>query len=89
MDGRGIQNVSRKILSLIGQDLFQFQGRIQKVVFPYQECGEKLKKEERNVGELHEDRDFKGERYFRCNAIFQGYFVIKNDFLNTSSKTLK
>lgn len=33
MDGWGIQNVSRKILSLIGQDLFQFQGRIQKVVF--------------------------------------------------------
>lgn len=33
MDGRGIQNVSREILSLIGQDLFQFLGRIQKVVF--------------------------------------------------------
>ncbi|AWX59092.1 ABC transporter permease [Brevibacillus brevis] len=56
--------------------------------FQHQEGGEKLKKEERNVEELHEHRDFQGE-HFRCCAIFQDYFVIKNDFLNTSSKTLK
>ncbi|BAH46916.1 hypothetical protein BBR47_59390 [Brevibacillus brevis NBRC 100599] len=57
--------------------------------FQHEESGEKLKKEERDVGELHEHLTFESERLYHFCAIFQDYFVIKNDFLNTSSKTLK
>ncbi|QDS36911.1 ABC transporter permease [Brevibacillus brevis] len=55
---------------------FSFKDLFKKLSFQHQESGEKLKLEGRNVGELHEHRDYEGETLFRCCAIFYDYFVI-------------